>query len=50
MLGDMREQQYLARTDSLGPYPTLLRGIVFEQANISWAEQALTINDPRFPH
>lgn len=49
MLGDTSEQQYLAQTDSLGPYLTLLRGIAFEQENIRWAEQALTILDQRFP-
>jgi DNA-binding PadR family transcriptional regulator len=50
MLGDRSEQQYLARTDSLGPYLTLLRGIAFEQENIRWAEQALAIIDQRFGH
>jgi DNA-binding PadR family transcriptional regulator len=48
MLGDRSEEQYLADTQSLGPYLTLLRGIAFEHENIRWAEHALTLIDQRF--
>lgn len=48
MLGDRSEEQYLADTQSLGPYLTLLRGIAFEHENIHWAEHALTLIDQRF--
>jgi DNA-binding PadR family transcriptional regulator len=50
MLGDKSEQQYLAQTDSLGPYLTLLRGIAFEKENIRWAEHAVSVIDLRFRH
>jgi DNA-binding PadR family transcriptional regulator len=47
LLGGRTEQNYLAHAERVGPYLTLLRGIVFEQENIRWAEQALTVIDAR---
>ena len=49
MLDGHSEQDYLARTERVGPYLTLLRGIAFEEDNIRWAERALTIIDRRLP-
>jgi DNA-binding PadR family transcriptional regulator len=37
------EEEYLAQTERVGPYLTLLRGISFEQENIRWGKRALTI-------
>ncbi|QUR65818.1 PadR family transcriptional regulator [Mycobacterium spongiae] len=43
------EEDYLAETDRVGPYLTLLRGIAFEEQNIRWAERVLTIIERRLP-
>ena len=43
------EEAYLAQAQRVGPYLTLLRGIAFEQENIRWAEQALTVIERRLP-
>ncbi|BBX98899.1 hypothetical protein AWC15_06775 [Mycobacterium lacus] len=43
------EQECLAKAERVGPYLTLLRGISVEQANIRWAEQALTTIERRYP-
>jgi DNA-binding PadR family transcriptional regulator len=47
MLDGCDEQEYLAQSERVGPYLTLLRGISFEQENIRWAERALSIIDQR---
>src|SRR6201999_1986723 len=49
MLDGRAEDDYLAETERVGPYLTLLRGISFEQENIRWAKRALTIIDRRLP-
>lgn len=49
MLGGRGEEEYLAGTERVGPYLTLLRGISFEEENIRWAERALTIIEQRLP-
>lgn len=49
MLDGRDEEEYLAQTDRVGPYLTLLRGISFEEENIRWAERALTIIERRLP-
>ncbi len=49
LLDGRTEQEYLAQTERVGPYLTLLRGIAFEQENIRWAERALTIIEHRLP-
>ena len=49
MLDGRSEEEYLAQTERVGPYLTLLRGISFEEENIRWAERALTIIDHRLP-
>src|SRR6201993_378278 len=49
LLDGRSEEEYLAQTERVGPYLTLLRGISFEQENIRWAERALTIMEPRLP-
>jgi DNA-binding PadR family transcriptional regulator len=43
LLDGRGEEEYLAQTERVGPYLTLLRGISFEEENIRWAERALAI-------
>jgi len=43
MLAGRSEDEFVAGTDRIGPYLTLLRGISFEQENVRWAEQALDL-------
>jgi DNA-binding PadR family transcriptional regulator len=43
LLDGRDEEEYLAQTERVGPYLTLLRGISFEQENIRWGKRALTI-------
>lgn len=47
MLDGSSEDEYLARTERIGPYLTLIRGISFEEENIRWAEHALSIVERR---
>jgi DNA-binding PadR family transcriptional regulator len=47
LLDGRDEDEYLARAERVGPYLTLLRGISFEEENIRWAEQVLTIIERR---
>lgn len=47
MLKGRDEESYLATVDRVGPYLTLLRGILFEQENIQWTQRALAIIDSR---
>ena len=47
LLDGRSEEKYLATTERLGPYLTLLRGISFEQENIRWAEHALGVIERR---
>ncbi|CAM2837406.1 PadR family transcriptional regulator [Mycobacterium intermedium] len=47
LLDGRTEQEYFAQAERIGPYLTLLRGIAFEQENIRWAEQALTVIESR---
>jgi DNA-binding PadR family transcriptional regulator len=49
MLDGRSEDEYLAQTERVGPYLTLLRGISFEEENIRWAERTLTILERRLP-
>ena len=49
MLDGRGEEEYLAQSERVGPYLTLLRGISFEEENIRWAERALTILQHRRP-
>ena len=49
LLDGCAEEEYLAQTERVGPYLTLLRGISFEQENIRWAERALTVIERRLP-
>ncbi|MDV3129029.1 PadR family transcriptional regulator [Mycobacterium sp. 21AC1] len=49
LLGGRTEDDYLAGTQRVGPYLTLLRGIAFEQENIRWARRALAVLDSRLP-
>ena len=49
LLDGRAEDDYLAQTERVGPYLTLLRGISFEQENIRWAERVLTIIEKRLP-
>lgn len=47
MMDGRTEKEYLAHTDRVGPYLTLVRGISFEEENIRWAEQALAVIERR---
>ncbi|OBH50972.1 PadR family transcriptional regulator [Mycobacterium mantenii] len=47
MLDGRTEGDYLAQTERVGPYLTLMRGISFEEENIRWAERALSIVERR---
>jgi DNA-binding PadR family transcriptional regulator len=47
LLDGRGEDEYLAHTERVGPYLTLLRGISFEQENIRWAERVLTVIERR---
>ncbi|WP_327097560.1 PadR family transcriptional regulator [Nocardia vinacea] len=45
LLDGRSEQAYLAESDRIGPYLTLVRGIAFEQENLRWSEFALSAID-----
>ncbi|WP_039804172.1 PadR family transcriptional regulator [Nocardia araoensis] len=47
ILDGRTEQAYLAESDRIGPYLTLLRGLTFEQENVRWAEFVLKVLDRR---
>jgi len=47
LLGESSEADFLATAPRVGPYLTLARGISFEQENIRWCEQVLTVLDRR---
>ncbi|WP_181770558.1 PadR family transcriptional regulator [Amycolatopsis pittospori] len=47
LLGESSEADFLATAPRVGPYLTLARGISFEQENIRWCEQVLTVLDQR---
>jgi DNA-binding PadR family transcriptional regulator len=49
LLDGRTEEDYLANAERVGPYLTLLRGIAFEQEDIRWGKQALTIIERRLP-
>jgi DNA-binding PadR family transcriptional regulator len=41
------EDDYLAETERIGPYLTLMRGLSFERENLRWCEQSLKVLDRR---
>ncbi|OBB29857.1 PadR family transcriptional regulator [Mycolicibacterium peregrinum] len=47
LLAGRTEDAYLAETDRIGPYLTLMRGIRFEEENIDWASRALAVIEQR---
>jgi DNA-binding PadR family transcriptional regulator len=47
LLHGRTEDEYLAESQRVGPYLTLLRGISFEQENIRWGEHALSVINQR---
>ncbi|MFJ4848287.1 PadR family transcriptional regulator [Streptomyces sp. NPDC088733] len=47
LLAGRTEEQFLAGSDRIGPYLTLMRGRAFETENILWAERALSILEQR---
>jgi DNA-binding PadR family transcriptional regulator len=47
LLAGRTEAAYLAESDRIGPYLTLLRGIRFEEENIDWAARALAVIEQR---
>jgi DNA-binding PadR family transcriptional regulator len=49
LLDGREEEEYLAQTERIGPYLTLMRGISFEEENIRWAQRVLPIIERRLP-
>lgn len=47
LLGGSAEADYIERTDRIGPYLTLARGIAFESENIRWCREVLAALDAR---
>ncbi|MFF3607771.1 PadR family transcriptional regulator [Streptomyces sp. NPDC002463] len=47
MLDGRDEDTYLGEAERVGPYLTLMRGRFFEEENLRWGEQALTVLDRR---
>ncbi|NKZ12890.1 PadR family transcriptional regulator [Mycolicibacterium septicum DSM 44393] len=47
LLAGRTEAAYLAESERIGPYLTLLRGIRFEEENIDWAARALAVIEQR---
>jgi hypothetical protein len=47
LLAGATEEKYLATTDRVGPYLTLMRGRAFEQEYLAWGETALKILERR---
>ncbi len=47
LLDGRDEETFLAETDRIGPYLTLMRGRSFEAENLRWGEQVLRILDRR---
>ncbi|MER5309277.1 PadR family transcriptional regulator [Streptomyces sp. NPDC002773] len=47
MLDGRDEERYLAETERVGPYLTLMRGRFFEEENLRWGEQVLAVLDRR---
>jgi len=43
LLNGRSEEEYLAHTDRIGPYLTLMRGLAFERENHQWGEWALAV-------
>ncbi|MFF0431327.1 PadR family transcriptional regulator [Streptomyces sp. NPDC004327] len=43
LLDGLDEVTYLARTERVGPYLTLLRGMAFEEENVRWGERVLAV-------
>ncbi|GAA3441370.1 PadR family transcriptional regulator [Planomonospora venezuelensis] len=43
LLDGRSEEEYLAHSERVGPYLTLMRGLAFERENRSWGEWALTV-------
>lgn len=49
LLGDLSEEEYLASTDRVGPYLTLLGGIAFEESRVRWCREVIAALDRRRP-
>ncbi|MFQ6326878.1 PadR family transcriptional regulator [Nocardia sp. CWNU-33] len=47
LLDGHTEEDHLAHAERIGPFLTLMRGIMFEEENIRWAERTLSIIDQR---
>lgn len=47
LLDGRDEKDYLAHNDRIGPYLTLLRGIMLEEENIRWAERVVPVIERR---
>lgn len=49
LLGGVPEEEYLASTDRVGPYLTLLGGIAFEESRVRWCREVIAALDRRRP-
>ncbi|MFF7723919.1 PadR family transcriptional regulator [Streptomyces luteogriseus] len=49
LLEGRSEEEYLRKTDRVGPYLTLMGGIGFEEENLRWCERVLTVLKQRTP-
>jgi DNA-binding PadR family transcriptional regulator len=47
LLDGRDEEEFLVRSERVGPYLTLMRGRSFEEENIRWAERALRVLEQR---
>lgn len=47
LLDGREEEEFLARSERVGPYLTLMRGRSFEEENIRWGERALSVLEQR---
>ncbi|MFD1930021.1 PadR family transcriptional regulator [Nonomuraea mangrovi] len=47
LLNGRSEEEYLSRSERVGPYLTLMRGLAFERENHHWGEWALAVLEQR---
>jgi hypothetical protein len=49
LLGGLDEDEFLASSERIGPYLTLMGGRMYEQQNIRWCRRALEALEARVP-
>ena len=49
LLDGATEEDYLAATERIGPYLTLMRGLAFEHETLAWGQRVLQILEQRAP-